>query len=101
VCNVELSGSPNREKSESLFLSWALLNELASEEKMSTMASSDKNDTARINERRDLSEGSSLIRVDPGGQYATLVVDHPDKRIERACSIVSSPYEEGPELLPN
>ena len=43
-----------------------------------------------------------LIRVDPGGpfqfkagQYATLGVDHEGQRIERAYSIVSSPYEEG------
>ena len=42
--------------------------------------------------------------VDPGGpfqfkagQYATLRVDHGDKRIERAYSIASSPYEEGLE----
>jgi ferredoxin-NADP reductase len=46
------------------------------------------------------------IRVDPGGpshfkggQYATLGVDHADKRIERTSSIVSSPYEEGLEFF--
>jgi ferredoxin--NADP+ reductase len=62
----------------------------------------DKHYTARIVERKDLSENLWLIRVDPGGpfqfkagQYATLGVDHEDKRIERAYSIVSSPYEEG------
>src|SRR6266481_7965550 len=62
----------------------------------------DKHYTARIVERKDLSEDLWLIRVDPGGpfqfkagQYATLGVDHGDKRIERAYSIVSSPYEEG------
>ena len=62
----------------------------------------DKHYMARILERKDLSEDLWLIRVDPGGpfqfkagQYATLGVDHGDKRIERAYSIVSSPYEEG------
>jgi ferredoxin/flavodoxin---NADP+ reductase len=62
----------------------------------------DKHYTARITERRDFSEDLWLIRVDPGGpfqfkagQYATLGVDHGDKPIERAYSIVSSPYEEG------
>jgi ferredoxin-NADP reductase len=47
-----------------------------------------------------------LIRMDPGGpfqfkagQYATLGVDHGDKRIERAYSIMSSPYEEGLEFF--
>lgn len=67
---------------------------------------SDKHYTARILERRDLSEDLWVIRVDPGGpfqfkagQYATLGVDHGDKRIERAYSIVSSPYEEGLEFF--
>ena len=62
----------------------------------------DKHFTAKVIERKDLSEDLWLIRVDPGGpfafkagQYATLGVDHEDKRIERAYSIVSSPYEEG------
>jgi len=62
----------------------------------------DKHYTARVLERNDLSEDLWLIRVDPGGpfqfkagQYATLGVDHEEKRIERAYSIVSSPYEEG------
>jgi len=62
----------------------------------------DKHYTARVLERKDLSEDLWLIRVDPGGpfqfkagQYATLGVDHEEKRIERAYSIVSSPYEEG------
>jgi ferredoxin--NADP+ reductase len=70
---------------------------MAMEEKM-TVPVSDKHYAARIIERKDL----WLIRVDPGGpfqfkagQYATLGVDHGDKRIERAYSIVSSPYEEG------
>src|SRR5258708_38094984 len=61
---------------------------------------------ARILERRDLSEDLWLIRVDPGGpftfkagQYATLGVNHEGKRIERAYSIVSSPYEQGLEFF--
>src|ERR1700756_2766152 len=62
----------------------------------------DKHFTARVLERKDLSEDLWLVRVDPGGpfsfkagQYASLGVDHGEKRIERAYSIVSSPYEEG------
>jgi len=62
----------------------------------------DKHFTARVIDRKELSEDLWLVRVDPGGpfqfkagQYATLGVDHGDKRIERAYSIVSSPYEEG------
>src|SRR5215470_19199719 len=63
---------------------------------------SDKHYVAKILERKDLSEDLWLIRVDPGGpfsfkagQYATLGVDDGEKRIERAYSIVSSPYEIG------
>jgi len=63
---------------------------------MTTVPASDKHYAARIIERKDLSEDVWLIRVDPGGpfqfrtgQYATLGVDHKDKRIERAYSIVS------------
>jgi ferredoxin--NADP+ reductase len=66
----------------------------------------DKHCIARILERRDFSEDLWMIRVDPGGpfsfkagQYATLGVDHEGKRIERAYSIVSSPYEEGLEFF--
>ena len=66
----------------------------------------DKHYEAKILERRDLSEDLWLIRVDPGGpfkfvagQYATLGVDHEGKRIERAYSIVSSPYEDGLEFF--
>ena len=53
----------------------------------------DKHYQAKILERRDLSEDLWLIRVDPGGpfkfvagQYATLGVETPEKRIERALS---------------
>src|SRR5215813_3552174 len=66
----------------------------------------DKHYEAKILERRDLSEDLWLIRVDPGGpfkflaeQYATLGVDRDGKRIERAYSIVSSPYEDGLEFF--
>ena len=62
----------------------------------------DKHFTARVLERKELSEDLWLVKVDPGGpfpfkagQYATLGVDSAEKRIERAYSIVSSPYEEG------
>lgn len=66
----------------------------------------DKHYIAKVLERKDLSEDLWLIRVDPGGpfsfkagQYATLGVDHDGKRIERAYSIVSSPYEDGLEFF--
>src|SRR5260370_19321961 len=46
------------------------------------------------------------MRIDPGGpfefragQYATLGVEQDGKRIERAYSIVSSPYEESLEFF--
>lgn len=60
----------------------------------------DRHFTARILERRDLAEDLWVIRVNPGGpfsfkagQYATLGLDYEGQRIERAYSIVSSPYE--------
>ncbi len=66
----------------------------------------DKHYQARILERRDLSPDLWIIRIDPGGafefragQYATLGVEHEGKRIERAYSIVSSPYEEALEFF--
>jgi ferredoxin/flavodoxin---NADP+ reductase len=66
----------------------------------------EKHYSARVIERRDLSADLWLVRVDPGGpfqfkagQYATLGVEQGDKRIERAYSIVSSPYEEGLEFF--
>ena len=56
--------------------------------------------SARILERRDLSGDLWVIHVDPGGeytyragQYATLGVITPEKRFERAYSIVSAPHE--------
>src|SRR5437879_7370425 len=70
------------------------------------VASPDKHYQARILERRDLSNDLWIVRIDPGGpfefragQYATLGVDHDGKRIERAYSIVSSPYEESLEFF--
>jgi len=66
----------------------------------------DKHFQARILERRDLSPDLWLLRVDPGGpfkflagQYATLGVEQNGKRIERAYSIVSSPYDETLEFF--
>jgi len=71
-----------------------------------TNAPRDKHYVAKILERKDLTEDLWLIRVDLGGpfsfkagQYATLGVDYKGKRIERAYSIVSSPYEEGLEFF--
>src|SRR5258708_4441809 len=68
--------------------------------KMGMASSPDKHYQARILERRDLSPDLWIMRIDPGGpfefragQYATLGVEHEGKRIERAYSIVSSPYE--------
>jgi ferredoxin--NADP+ reductase len=62
--------------------------------------SADKHFHARILERRDLSSDLWLLHLDPGGpfefragQYATLGFERDGQRIERAYSIVSSPYE--------
>src|SRR5467141_1404823 len=69
-------------------------------------AAGDKHYEATILERRELSEDLWLVKVDPGGpfqfkagQYATLGVDVEGKRVERAYSIVSSPYEDGLEFF--
>ena len=68
--------------------------------------SPDKHYQARILERRDLSPDLWIIRIDPGGlfefragQFATLGVEHQGKRVERAYSIVSSPYEKSLEFF--
>ena len=60
----------------------------------------DKFLTATITWRQDISDDLWLIRADPGGpfsfqagQYATLGVLDSGRMIERAYSIVSSPYE--------
>jgi ferredoxin--NADP+ reductase len=64
------------------------------------VASADKFYTARVTRRVDFAPDLWMIRVDAGGaftfapgQYATLGVEGPDKRSERAYSIVSSPHE--------
>src|SRR5258706_15896623 len=66
----------------------------------------EKHYEATILERRELSEDLWLVKVDPGGpfkflagQYATLGVEQDGKRIERAYSIVSSPYEDALEFF--
>jgi ferredoxin--NADP+ reductase len=55
---------------------------------------------AKILERSDIASDLWVVRADPGGaftfkpgQYATLAVQTPERRIERAYSIVSSPLE--------
>jgi ferredoxin--NADP+ reductase len=61
---------------------------------------------AQITKRVDLSPDLWLIRIRPGGefkfvpgQYATLGIEGPVKRSERAYSIVSSPYEDELEFF--
>jgi len=61
---------------------------------------------ARILKRVDFSQDLWMIRVDPGGefrftagQYATLGSQGPTKLVERAYSIVSSPYEKEVEFF--
>ena len=74
--------------------------------------SPDKYYTARILERRDVSADLRILHVEPGGpleyragQYATLGTERNGVRIERAYSMVSSPYEKTleffVELVPN
>ena len=62
--------------------------------------------SARILERRDITDDLWAIRVDPGGeftyrsgQYATLGVVTPEKHHERPYSIVSAPYEKFVEFF--
>jgi len=61
---------------------------------------------ARITKRVDIASDLWMIRINPGGefkflpgQYATLGVQGPNKRSERAYSIVSSPYEDEIEFF--
>jgi ferredoxin/flavodoxin---NADP+ reductase len=68
--------------------------------------SDDKFYHARITKRVDYAPDLWSIRVDPGGefhfqpgQYATLGVQGPNKRSERAYSIASSPYESEVEFF--
>ena len=62
--------------------------------------SEDKYHRARIVASRDVSADLRILRIDPGGpfeyragQYATLGLELDGVRIERAYSLVSSPYE--------
>ena len=62
--------------------------------------------SARILERRDISDDLWSFRVDPGGefpyragQYATLGVVTPEKHHERPYSIVSAPHEKHLEFF--
>ena len=73
---------------------------------MSVPVPDDKFYRAKIVERRDFASDLWMIRVDPGGafsfkpgQYATLGVQTPEKRSERAYSIVSSPLEKEIEFF--
>jgi len=66
----------------------------------------DKHYRARITKRVDLAPELWVIRVDPGaqfrftpGQYATLGIEHEDKRLERPYSIASSPYDNEVEFF--
>jgi ferredoxin/flavodoxin---NADP+ reductase len=68
--------------------------------------SHDKFHRAHITHREEFSSHLWKIRIDPGGefqfvagQYATVGVRTPEKLIERAYSIVSSPYEEELEIF--
>ncbi len=61
---------------------------------------SDKHFSAKIVDRKDVTEDLFILRVDAGGsftylagQYATLGVEVDGKRVERAYSLCSSPYE--------
>lgn len=61
---------------------------------------------ARITMRTEVADGLWVIRIDPGGpftfkagQYATLGVPTPERLVERAYSIVSSPYEQELEFF--
>ncbi len=70
------------------------------------MAPDDKFYRAKITGRTDFAPDLWSVRVDPGGefrfrpgQYATLGVQGPLKRSERAYSIVSSPYEKEVEFF--
>jgi len=66
----------------------------------------DKHYLARITKRMDFAPDLWMIRVNPGpdfkfaaGQYATLGAEREGRRVERAYSIVSSPYEQELEFF--
>lgn len=67
---------------------------------------SEKHFVARIVSRQDVAEDLFILRVEVGspftylaGQYATLGVEVEGKRLERAYSMCSSPYEETLEFF--
>jgi ferredoxin--NADP+ reductase len=62
---------------------------------------SEKHFAAKIADRQEVAEDLFVLRVEPGGpfsylagQYATLGVEVEGKRLERAYSLCSSPYED-------
>lgn len=62
---------------------------------------SEKHLAAKIVDRQEVAEDLFVLRVDPGGpfpflagQYATLGVEVDGRRLERAYSLCSSPYED-------
>jgi ferredoxin--NADP+ reductase len=66
----------------------------------------DKHYLARITKRVDFAPDLWMIRINPGadfkfaaGQYATLGAERDGHRVERAYSIVSSPYEQELEFF--
>lgn len=66
----------------------------------------DKHFHARILDRREVAQDLFILHVEPGGplsyhagQYATLGVEIEGKRIERAYSLASSPYEKALEFF--
>jgi ferredoxin--NADP+ reductase len=68
--------------------------------------SEDKFYRARVTHRREMASDLWAIRLNTGGefnfvagQYATLGVNNGEKLVERAYSIVSSPYEEELEIF--
>jgi ferredoxin/flavodoxin---NADP+ reductase len=71
-----------------------------------TAHTADKFYTARITERHEVSTDLWKVKLNPGGdfsfvagQYATLGVREGGKLVERAYSIVSSPYEKQLEIF--
>lgn len=70
------------------------------------VSTADKFYRGRITHRENFAPDLWKVKIDPGGefnfaagQYATLGVDSPLKRVERAYSIVSSPYERELEIF--
>jgi len=68
--------------------------------------SQEKHHQSRVVARRDVSGDLCILRIDPGGpfeyragQYATLGLELDGVRIERAYSLVSSPYERELEVF--